>query len=157
MTRRVEGPALDRGADLLLRKDGPTSRTTHERRGGDSFEESKAFLRKQDLVGGVGWSRRQKTRNKKGRISIGHINIQGGRNNTILVELEEQVSEQNIKVYGLAEKHLGDTEDPPHIPGYTSEVYNRSGKYRKEGSVGALIHGKYLVRVRKNCSEHRKQ
>lgn len=84
-------------------------------------------------------------------MSIGYMNMQDGRNNTRGGDLEEQMSKEDYTVYGLAEMHLRDTGEPPHIPGYTWEGCNISGKDPKGGGVGALICGKDWVRVSENC------
>lgn len=80
--------------------------------------------------------------------------MQGGRNRIKWDEIAEQLQTEHFQVYGVAETHLRDEEEPPFIAGYTWVGCNRKREERRGGGLGALVKGQDWERVRESCSEH---
>ncbi|KAH8034528.1 hypothetical protein HPB51_025355 [Rhipicephalus microplus] len=81
--------------------------------------------------------------------------MQGGRNRLKWEEIEEQLRQEELMVYGVVETHLRELEQPPCNPDYVWEYCNRTEGSKKEGGISAFIH-KSMVwqRVKQRCKEH---
>ena len=70
-------------------------------------------------------------------------------------EIEEQLREEKLMVYGFVETHLRDMEQPPSNPDYAWEYCNRTEGSKKGGGIGAFIHKSTdWQRVKQECREH---
>lgn len=65
--------------------------------------------------------------------------MQGGRNRLKWEKIEEQLTQEDLMVYGLVETHLRDTEHPPCNSEYVWEECNRREGSKKGGGIGAFI------------------
>lgn len=62
--------------------------------------------------------------------------MQGGRNRLKWEEIDEQLRQEKLMVYGFVETHLRDMEQPPCNPDYAWEYCNRTEGNRKGVELG---------------------
>ncbi|KAH7943509.1 hypothetical protein HPB52_009165 [Rhipicephalus sanguineus] len=71
-------------------------------------------------------------------VNVGFLNLHGARKAAKWAELYATLNREDITLYGVAETHLRELEEPPVDPDWQWAGCNRTGDSRKGGGVGVL-------------------
>ncbi|KAH6941859.1 hypothetical protein HPB50_023665 [Hyalomma asiaticum] len=82
--------------------------------------------------------RRHHRRRITTNVNVGFLNLHGARKAAKWAELYATLNMENISLYGVAETHLRELEEPPVDPEWQWAGCNRTGDCRKGGGVGVL-------------------
>ncbi|KAG0413370.1 hypothetical protein HPB47_009476 [Ixodes persulcatus] len=91
--------------------------------------------------------RKRKKHHRSLTVTVGFLNLQGARREHKWEELFNQLESEGMAIYGVAETHLRDLEEPPVHPGWHWAGCNRQEGQRRGGGVGKMFVYTYLMGV----------
>ncbi|KAH6925290.1 hypothetical protein HPB50_003358 [Hyalomma asiaticum] len=99
--------------------------------------------------------RRHRRRRITTNVNVGFLNLHGARKAAKWAELYATLNMENISLYGVAETHIRELEEPPVDPEWQWAGCNRTGDCRKGGGVGVLWRNNAAwVPMKGPCDEH---
>ncbi|KAH6933398.1 hypothetical protein HPB50_014507 [Hyalomma asiaticum] len=99
--------------------------------------------------------RRHRRRRIATNVNVGFLNLHGARKAAKWAELYATLNMENISLYGVAETHLRELEEPPVDTEWQWAGCNRTGDCRKGGGVGVLWRNNAAwVPMKGPCDEH---
>ncbi|KAM7313853.1 hypothetical protein ISCGN_003640 [Ixodes scapularis] len=88
-------------------------------------------------------------------VTVGFLNLQGARREQKWEELFNQLESEGMAIFGVAETHLRDLEEPPVRPGWHWAGCNRQEGQRRGGGVGVLWRDTTVwLRTLDECRDH---